>query len=213
MNGRCPCAIFITAPCMASVTSYNGGANIRSTPRSKRRNSGRKAMRRQRKSRHWLIWPPLIWLQCPIAIFRTLAQADPGSWPTEAVRATQTRISRFPVIAAVLLNAFEEGNMRRTWIIPLFLLTACSSAITPQTQPNWARSDGTPLSGPDTQKSLALCANQMGDTAYATGTPDFNTPESYQRFNEQFQNSAALARPSSAEINTCMQSNGYQPVP
>jgi hypothetical protein len=123
------------------------------------------------------------------------------------------RIGRFPLIAAILITAFWEKNVQRIWIISLFLLAACSTTITPQTQPKWARSDGAPLSEPDTQKALALCANQMADVAYATGTPDFSTQESYQRFNEQFQNSGALVRPSSAEMNTCMQSNGYHPVP
>jgi hypothetical protein len=100
--------------------------------------------------------------------------------------------------------------MRWIALIVLVALAACSSPEPGPSQKYWGRSDGTALLPAEAEQTLATCIVRMSDVSYTTGTPAFNSPSSYQRFNEQFKSSRAFAVPSSAEMNTCMHAEDYQ---
>jgi hypothetical protein len=104
----------------------------------------------------------------------------------------------------------QEALMRWISLVALVLLGACAST-GPGQSTNWVRPNGTVLNPDEAQQASATCIGQMSnqsDTQAAAST----TPGASQAFNRQVQNSSAAEAPSSAEINTCMNSRGYRPA-
>jgi hypothetical protein len=98
------------------------------------------------------------------------------------------------------------------WLSLVGLLAVAACAANEQATSVWQKPDGTPVGQREMQSAMLACGAVMADRVYAQQTPYPFGSEAWVQQNAQIQASPAYGMMSTAEINVCLHSFGYNRV-